>query len=116
VINIFYRENHWFKLVDHQPVPVDNLLEWAQWFETADRSVAKTTIQNIDISTVFLGIDHGYGPGNPFDPPGTKYQPMLFETMIFGGQCDNEQWRYSTWDQATKGHQNAVNLVATSLK
>jgi len=35
----------------------------------------------------------------------------LFETMIFGGEHDQYQVRYSTWDDALNGHQFAVNLA-----
>ena len=61
----------------------------------------KTKVGNIEISTVFLGLDHSFG--------GKK--PLLFETMIFGGKLDQEQERYTTWEQAEKGHKGMVNKV-----
>lgn len=70
-------------------------------FDSQNVRVAKDTINGIDISTVFLGIDHGFA-GNA---------PMLFETMVFGGPDNQYQERYSTWEQAEKGHQRAVNMV-----
>jgi hypothetical protein len=49
------------------------------------------------ISTVFLmGINHQIRPGQ---------EPLLFETMVFGGAMDESQWRYSTWVDAERGHQ-----------
>ncbi len=53
------------------------------------------------ISTVFLAFNHNFDEG----------PPLLFKTMIFGGKYDQEQWRYTTWEEAEKGHQLAVNKV-----
>lgn len=83
------------------PVQVD-LLEWAKWFDTADRSVGRTEIGDVSVSTVFLGIDHRNNPDG---------HPVLFETMIFGGTHDQYQARCSTWDEAEKQHARAVALV-----
>jgi hypothetical protein len=44
---------------------------------------------------VFLGIDHQLSPSGP---------PLLFETMVFGGEHDSYQERYSTRKQAVQGH------------
>ncbi len=80
------------------PVPCDDLMTWADWFENADnRRVAKTESGDIRVSTVFLGLDHSYGDG----------EPQLFETMIFGGEHNNEQWRCATWEQAEEQHRIA---------
>ena len=80
------------------PVLCDDLLTWAKWFETANRHVAKTEIGDVRISTVFLGLDHSW-VGGP---------PLLFETLVFGGELDQEQERYSTWDEAEEGHKRMV--------
>lgn len=91
-----------YKLEGKTATPVDNFFEWAKWFETADRVVKKTILPDgVKISTVFLGMDHAF--------MGEK--PMLFETMIFGGEHDGFQERYSTWDEAEAGHQRAIELV-----
>jgi len=84
------------------PVSCDDLMTWAKWFETADRHVAKTNIGDVKISTVFLGLNHNWGSG----------PPLLFETMVFGGELDGEQERYSTWDEAEKGHKRMVERVS----
>ncbi len=89
----------------HEVVACIDLLEWAGWFEKADRHVTKTMIGDIRVSTVFLGLDHNYGDG----------APVLFETMIFGGKFDQEMWRYSTWEEAEKGHEKAVEKVKADL-
>lgn len=89
-------------LEGHRPVPVDDLFVWARWFETADRIVANTDRGDVRISTVFLGLDHNFGPSGP---------PLLFETLIFGGPEDGYCARYSTWRQAEAGHQKAVEIA-----
>ena len=70
-----------------------------------DRTVAKETINNVDISTVFLGINHGWGD-----------KILLFETMIFGGEFDQETNRYGTWDEAEIGHKAMVEKVKQATK
>lgn len=87
-----------------EAVPVDDLIAWATWFETADRTVARTEISpEVRVSTVFLGLDHSFGHG----------LPMLFETMVFGGEHDQYQERYMTWEGAERGHQKAVEMIKT---
>jgi hypothetical protein len=86
------------------PVPTD-MMTWAKWFETADRTVSKTQIGEWEVSTVFLGLDHAFGDG----------PPLLFETLVFGGPLDSNMVRYSTWDQAEAGHAEMVNRVKAAL-
>jgi hypothetical protein len=51
------------------------------------------------VSTVWLGIDHrGCGDG----------PPLIFETMIFGGEHDQFCARYSTEGRAVEGHARVV--------
>lgn len=89
-------------LEEKTPVRCDDLMAWARWMEKEDRSVALTRISNtIQVSTVFLGLDHG--PGGV---------PVLFETMVFGGPLDEEMDRYTTWDEAKKGHKAMCKKVA----
>jgi hypothetical protein len=50
------------------PVPCDDLQQWAQWYETANakRIVAQDDVADgVKVSTVFLGLDHNYGEGPP---------------------------------------------------
>lgn len=95
------------------PVPVNNLAKWGEWFETANRAVAKTTIGDLEISTVFLGLDHN------FNPPGLGHDntPILFETMVFGsnGEVGNYTQRYSTWEQAETGHNTLVARLRRAI-
>lgn len=87
------------------PVPCNDIYEWGKMFESTDRVVKQDTIDDVRISTVFLGIDHSFMSG----------PPLLFETMIFGGEHDQYCERYSTWEQAEKGHKRAIELVTDRI-
>lgn len=65
-------------LKDKKPVLCEDLIKWSKWFHDAERHVAGNTINGIRVSTVFLGLDHSY----------FEDEPILFETMIFGGEHD----------------------------
>jgi hypothetical protein len=92
------------------PVECNDVLEWGRWFEDAQRkglrTVARDNIGKILISTVFLGLDHNWGDGNP----------ILYETMIFGGKHDEYQERYCTKEEALEGHKKAVRMVKDDRK
>lgn len=87
-------------LVGRTPMAVD-LMTWARAFENRPevwRIGADEITASCHVSTVFLGLDHNHRGG----------EPILFETMIFGGPLDGEQWRYHSYDQAERGHADAV--------
>ena len=98
---------HLYTLLGRLPVPVEDVLEWGRWFATADRQVARDEIDGFAVSTVFLGIDHAIGLG----------EPQLFETMVFRGNSWNETWceRCSTWDQALEQHRTVLDQVKSEL-
>lgn len=86
------------------PIAVLTIQEWAAWNESNSEGgrVAKTTLPDgTYISTVFLGLDHAF----------YNDLPVLFETMIFGGEHDGYCERYSTWEEAEAGHQKAIDLI-----
>jgi hypothetical protein len=66
-----------------------------------NKTVRKTDVGDAMVSTVYLGLDHSYGEG----------PPLIFETMVFGGVLDQQQWRYSTEAQAIEGHARVIGLV-----
>ena len=87
---------------NHKPVPCPDLTEWGTWMQdTERRRVALWQQGDVRVSTVFLGLDHQFAQGDP----------LLFETMVFGGPHDGEQDRYSTWDEAQAGHDATVARV-----
>lgn len=67
------------------------------------KSKLKTVINGSEVSTVFLSIDHGY-----FD----SGNPVLWETMVFGGALDGVMERYSNREDAVKGHKTMCDRVA----
>lgn len=81
-----------------------DVTEWARWFEDEDaRIIARNHIwDDMLVSTIFLGIDHGFGRGDE----------VLYETMIFdqgaGRSRELYQKRYSTREEAIKGHREAI--------
>lgn len=92
-------------LVNGRPHPVTDAREWAAWFESADRTVQKTKIDDVQISTVFLGIDHNFWGSGP---------PLLYETMVFGGALDQEQERCPSHEEALRMHAAMVQRVVES--
>jgi len=114
--------HQWYVLnANHDPVPVHDLMEWSRFFENAEaRRVAQTSIHGLWVSTVFLGLDHGWSGG----------QPILFETMIFRDEkhappeiyfeqiqnwAHDYQMRYATWDEAVRGHETVVTTIREGL-
>ena len=68
--------------------------------------VAYTDIGPCYVSTVFLGMDHSWSDG----------PPELFETMIFGDEHSEDQWRYATYDEAEAGHKAIVEALKSGGK
>lgn len=93
---------YWILDSEKRPVQVDSVIEWGQFFESQDRIVKQEHIGDVRVSTVFLGIDHGWFDSGP---------PVLFETMIFGGEHDQWQDRCSTWKEAEHMHEQACAMV-----
>lgn len=85
--------------MDGEPIEQDEALKL---LDSNERIVAKNNIGDVEISTVLLVINHQFGDG----------PPLIFETMIFGGELDGETYRYSTKALAEAGHAHAVNLVS----
>jgi hypothetical protein len=92
---------------DRRPIEVESVEEWDRAIST-NRPVAVTEItKGVVVSTVFLGVDRR----NHFLKEGP---PLLFETMIFGGQLDMRLWYYASWDDAETGHKMAVSKARKS--
>jgi hypothetical protein len=93
----------WYILTtDNEPVAV-SINEASQWMEdNPDKKALKQdNIGDVFISTVFLSLDHSWN----------NKGLILWETMIFKGEHDGYQERYSSHKDALKGHQIALNLV-----
>ena len=98
----------YYKLVNKRPVPVDDVKEWAKSYSD-DRHIGNDKFivdgTEITVSTVFLALDHNFG--------GTE--PILFETMIFGGKHNDYQERYTTWEEADDKHWLIVNQLKAGI-
>lgn len=99
-------------ILDKQGNPIlATLGEWGVWFENFDRRrIAKTEIEkdgeNITVSTVFLGIDHSFG--------GTV--PLVFESLIQGGELDDLMVRYHFYGEALQNHYHQVQCIELGLE
>ena len=87
---------------ENKPVEIDDIEKWGEFYGSGRRRVGEDFVRNSRISTVFLGLDHSFSEEGP---------PILYETMIFGGKFDCEQWRYETREEAIAGHRAAVRKV-----
>jgi hypothetical protein len=94
---------HHYILEGKEPKLVD-LMTWGKWMECmSNRRIGYTELsKGIEVSTVFLGTDHGFGYND---------KKILFETLVCGGKCDEEMLRYSTYEEAEKGHEAMVRHV-----
>ena len=58
--------NHRYILKDGYAVQCPDLMEWADWMEAHRMETRKLdVIAGIAVSTVFLGLDHSFGRGDP---------------------------------------------------
>ena len=89
---------------DREGNPI-SIEEWMAKHEKTGGSISEQILRtergDVLVSTVFTGLN--MAPLNP--------RPMIYETMIFGGEHDQSQWRYSTEDEAKAGHEEACKLV-----
>lgn len=65
------------------------------------RKIESTTFGESEVSTVFLGFSHGHDKG----------KPILFETLVFGGEHDGYMLRYTSWDEAISGHEEVCRMI-----
>lgn len=98
---------------DYKGNPI-SMWEWSE-LNTYHKKIALTFTNGYRISTVYLGIDHGWPS---MVKEGEIYFPVIFETMIFaetkklkGSEIDDYQERYSFEEQAFMGHIRAVQMV-----
>ena len=96
-----------------EPVVENDLIKWGQWLQSNfnKRIVKKdyfgTGKKKIEVSTVFLGLDHGWCKG----------PPVLWETMVFGGgELNGEMDRCSgTRKDAMAMHKSMLKKVKGTL-
>jgi hypothetical protein len=102
--------SNWYILDEnHKPVKCNDHFERHKWIQSLPEDqqtgigciVDKWEADGVFVSTVFLGLDHGWDSD----------VPIVFETMIFGGERDQECERYATWEEAKAGHARIVAEV-----
>ncbi|MDO8628454.1 MAG: hypothetical protein Q7R56_01740 [Nanoarchaeota archaeon] len=81
-----------------------DIKKWNKAMSSMGRKVKQENIKKYHISTVFLGLDHGFGG-----------KPTFFETMIFGTGESNPCRRYTTWKQAEKGHKQWAKKLTNGV-
>jgi len=90
----------------HEPVREENVATWAMFFQDIDkRRVAFSKVDSVEeivVSTVFLASDHNFGGEGP---------PILFETLVSGGDTDGAIYRCSTWEEAEQQHRDVVKEI-----
>jgi hypothetical protein len=85
-----------------EPIQVTSAQEWARWFEDVSlRRVGDDTIGDARVSTVFLGVDYSFDGG----------PPVLWETVVFGGEHDDYGERYTSAADARAGHARICAMV-----
>jgi len=90
-------------------VPCKDSATWAKWVENSEnRKVAQDRVGDYFVSTVFLGLDHNFGPVG---------EPRCFETMVFKGGSSSEKFcnRYCSWDEALAGHEKVMEALSLAL-
>jgi hypothetical protein len=91
------------------PVEATGLLQWSDWYgaslRNGSRFIAETTIGNVRVSTIFLGMAHTAVELCEFD------LSYLWESMVFGGPFDRLMQRYKTKAEALKGHEGIISRL-----
>jgi hypothetical protein len=88
-----------YKIMDINEQNLSAMAVWGINFNKKMRILQQNHRGKIFISTIFLGIDHS----------DITDEPVLFETMIFGGKHNHEQWRYITYKEAITNHYKVLN-------
>lgn len=102
--------SHGPRYYDPRGKPI-SMSRWAAAFEY-DRHVGESVLRIrgrwYRVSTVWLGLDHSFFGG----------PPLIFETMIFEGESftTRGQWRYSTAEEAMRGHMRAVRWLKRNVR
>lgn len=96
----------YYYLKEKKPIKCKSLEEYFDNIGMMGTKVRSDSVGQVSISTVFLAIDHSFG---------RHKEPLLFETMVFGGEFDLYQERCATWSEALIMHQGVVEKVKEGL-
>lgn len=101
----------WYLLDDNNiPYEETDLIKVNNFFESPKRITKQEypipNNETVSVSTVFLALDHNISFNNEKDK-----LPILWETMVFGGEFDGYQKRYTSHKDALKGHKLIVSKI-----
>lgn len=92
----------YYILIENKPVLTYDFHAWVFWMNHNNRVIKHTNLPDgICVTTMFLGIDNGW----------SNDQPILFETLIFGGEHNDFCERYSDYEMALSGHERAIEMI-----
>ena len=95
---------------DHNVIPCEDALTWAEWFKNAaNRAVAQTPVGPLRVSTIFMGTNFCgiFGHDDAF------FETAICGTMDSDGTRIVE--RYPTWAEAVAGHEKWVATTKREL-
>lgn len=93
-------------LDDRRVVLCEDDAQWKVWFAAADRRVAQTWIDDVRVSTMFLGLAHSPLPDR---------SPALFETEVYTHHGAEPVRRYATWEGTESGHAELVAMIRAEV-
>lgn len=90
------------------------LEEWAELFGRRTETMAPESWwrkhteldDDVSVSTVWIGLDLGYGFGGP---------PLIWETLVFRGDEHDEMRRYASRAQALDDHERIVKELRAEV-
>jgi len=87
---------------DNKPIEAHPLV-YIDWIHNnpSRKAVKQELIGDVRVSTVFLGLNHSYEGGDP----------VLWETMVFEGDYDGYQERYTSYEDALRNHEFVVEMI-----
>jgi hypothetical protein len=92
---------HLYYDIDGNPISVEKWMKLRNEWGQISQEIAQTERGDVLVSTVFMGLN--LNPG--------IHPPLIFETMIFGGEHDQFTQRYASLADAVLGHEEAIKLA-----
>lgn len=93
-----------YYLNEDKSVSPCNLYQWAKQQHLEIPHIGCDIVNDKVVSTIWLGINHNWDDSDS--------NPLIFETVVFDKDANSfHQERYSTYAEALKGHQDAIQWV-----
>lgn len=91
-------EGLWFDR-NGRPIDVEEMVRLSRDHDY--RLLARDWVGSVEVATVWLGFDHSF----------RSAEPVIFETVVFGGRMDQYSRRYGTEQEALAGHARVLATV-----